>query len=136
MDVGNKVRRCLKCGNEITDPLRLLNNNNFCCSVCANRYYNDFGKKSKEAKRNYEENPVEHAEYTGSETILRAFFCRNCGKEVLVVDEKDKRTVFCQQPCEKAYWRRVTKERCTGNRGLSGGMSLGSLIRREAEDLR
>ena len=132
MDVGVQMTRCKECGREITDPARLGRAGvKFCCAVCAAK-----AKHRRQHKARREEAPLAHAEYTGTETILRDFICRNCGKEVLVVDHRDKRTVYCQQPCERAYWRRVTKERCTGNRGLSGGMSIGSLIRREAEDLR
>ena len=58
-----------------------------------------------------------------------------------MVDYNDQRTVYCSQQCEKKYWRDRTRHssnaanRGRGNTGMSGGMSLGSLIRREARDL-
>jgi hypothetical protein len=56
-----------------------------------------------------------------------------------VRDLHDKRTVFCQRACEEKYWKhgylKDTSHRPSANIGLSGGMSLGSLIRRERRDL-
>lgn len=71
---------------------------------------------------------------------MREFECRECGKHVFVVEKSDKRSVYCSQQCEKKYWRDLTrrnndKRKHGGNLGMSGGMSLGSLIRREARDL-
>ena len=51
---------------------------------------------------------------------------------------KDKRTVFCCSICEKKYWKHNTSKsnkHRKGEIGMSGGMSLGSLIRREKRDL-
>ena len=36
----------------------------------------------------------------------RFFVCRNCGKPVLAVGSKDKRSVFCSKECERIYWKR------------------------------
>mgnify|MGYP002620268000 CR=1 FL=1 len=69
-----------------------------------------------------------------------SFECANCGKTVLVYSKFDQRTKFCSGICAKAYKKvserkRLAKQRYSSNLGLSGGMSLGSLIRREARDL-
>lgn len=48
-------------------------------------------------------------QYYGHVPICREFSCRHCGLNVQVVDEKDKRTVYCSQKCEKQYWRDITK---------------------------
>lgn len=65
-----------------------------------------------------------------------------CGKEVLVYDEKDRRESFCSRECEHVYWKHssIYAKQGSGstehaNRGMSGGMSLGSLIRRERRDM-
>ena len=36
----------------------------------------------------------------------RFFVCRNCGKPVLAVGSKEKRSVFCSKECERIYWKR------------------------------
>lgn len=46
------------------------------------------------------------------------FTCANCGKTVTTDNSKghnglDKRTRFCCQPCEKAYWRKKSKQKPT-----------------------
>lgn len=67
---------------------------------------------------------------------INSFVCRTCGKSVDIYDRHDKRTVYCSHACERKYWRDVTKHRNrNGNIGLSGGMSLQSLIRREKMSL-
>ena len=73
--------------------------------------------------------------------IIREFSCRECGKDVRITDTQDNRTVFCSMACLNKYWDKVKagrkgKGRRGDNLGMSGGMSLGSLIRREARDLR
>lgn len=62
------------------------------------------------------------------------FDCRCCGKHVVTAPFGDRRTVFCSKQCEKRWWKHPQKKR-NGNLGMSGGMSLGSLIRRERRDL-
>lgn len=85
-------------------------------------------------------------EYYSRETVRRvplagempidSFHCRQCGKLVEIFDRIDRRTVYCSRACEKKYWREQSKlKNRNGNIGLSGGMSLGSLIRRERKDL-
>ena len=71
---------------------------------------------------------------------LFTFECTNCGKTVKVYSRYDQRTRFCCGQCAKKYElsqnRKQQSKRRGGNMGLSGGMSLGSLIRREARDLK
>ena len=114
---------CKNCGKQIYPKTA---NQIFCDSFCRKQY----------ERKN--QTQIEHKEFSGSENIIREFICRQCGKHVLVVDEKDKRTVYCQQACEKKYWREVTKygRHSRSGNNLSGGMSLQSLIRREREDLK
>ena len=109
--------KCAQCGKEFTSerPFQI------CCSnKCSRKYSHNHGR--------FREGPRE------GDVILRSFTCRQCGREVHVTSKADQRTVFCCQPCEKKYWRDVTKHKSRGrssNQGMSGGMSLGSLIRRE-----
>ncbi|MBR0290104.1 MAG: hypothetical protein IJQ82_14100 [Selenomonadaceae bacterium] len=62
------------------------------------------------------------------------FHCRQCGRLVEVYGINDRRTVFCTRACERKYWRHPERHR-SDNFGMSGGMSLSSLIRRERWDL-
>lgn len=67
---------------------------------------------------------------------LFSFECANCGKTVHVYSKYDQRNRFCCGICAKAYNKKRESKRLTkrhgANIGMSGGMSLGSLIRREA----
>lgn len=80
---------------------------------------------------------ITHKEYKPGDVVLREFDCKKCGKHVVVVDVRDKRSVYCCYSCERQYWRDATKRGGAGKQGngLSGGMSLGSLIRREKMSL-
>lgn len=91
-------------------------------------------------------NADERREYYSKETIRRmpeswekpidSFECRTCGRLVEIFDRFDKRTVYCSRACEKKYWRDATRHKNRiGNIGLSGGMCLGNLIKRERRDL-
>ena len=115
------LKKCPECGNSfVTEiPYKI-----FCCKEHSDRYYHNHGK--------------EH-DFNSTSPIIRSFECRECKKIVYVTDTTDKRYVYCSQKCEKEYWRKKTrrnysKARST-NQGMSGGMSLGSLIRRERRDL-
>lgn len=68
---------------------------------------------------------------------IKEFECKECGGRVVIKSEKDRRSVFCCVAHERKYWRHPERysHRETSNRGLSGGMSLSSLIRRERRDL-
>ena len=41
--------------------------------------------------------------------VPHEFECRNCGQTVAVLRHTDHRRVYCSAACERAYWRRVTK---------------------------
>lgn len=68
---------------------------------------------------------------------IREFECRECGGRVVIKSEKDRRSVFCCVAHERKYWRHPERysHRETSNLGMSGGMSLRSLIKRERRDL-
>ena len=120
-------RRCAHC--HLPLPAGTHPSRRYCSTHCSNR-----------ARRQREDSKaIAHREATEADHVLREFYCRNCGRAVDVVDEHDKRTVFCQRACEKKWWRDATRHKDRGrggNLGMSGGMSIHSLIRREAEDLR
>ena len=68
---------------------------------------------------------------------LFSFECSNCGKTVHVYSKYDQRSRFCCGKCAYAFKSgveamRLAKQRYTSNLGMSGGMSFGSLIKREA----
>ena len=66
------------------------------------------------------------------------FICKTCGKTVFIYDRFDKRTAYCSGKCCIAYCKKLTaqkRRRVRGNLGMSGGMCLGSLIKRERRDL-
>ena len=73
---------------------------------------------------------------------IRSFTCRVCGRQIYVYEKKDQRHVYCSGVCF-AKWKNELKAQKAnrkgkrrGELGVSGGMSLGSLIKREARDLR
>jgi endogenous inhibitor of DNA gyrase (YacG/DUF329 family) len=79
-----------------------------------------------------------HREPEPGVPIIREFYCRWCHRLVQIADPEDRRTVFCCQKHEKDYWRHgytLSDHGRGGNLGLSGGMSLGGLMRRERRDL-
>ena len=113
-----ELKCCPDCGAYFTPRSR---RQRFCSPQCLINYYHHTGNK--------------HDEPQAGAEILRSFHCRNCGRLVEVAEQRDRRTVFCCQPCEKKYWRdrtRHSNSKHEGNLGMSGGMSLGSLIRRES----
>ncbi len=74
-----------------------------------------------------------------SPKAIRYFNCQWCGRGVNVYDTSDPRQKFCSGKCylrakehRKAIRRRKLR---ADNLGMSGGMSLASLIRRERRDL-
>lgn len=42
-------------------------------------------------------------------SVIREFTCLRCGKHVRVTDDRDCRTKFCSQHCEKLYWKHSQK---------------------------
>ena len=114
-------RECPICHNVFT-PKR--SNQKYCSSGC----------------RRYREKhiDVKHAEPGLGVPIIREFRCRQCAKLIRIADPDDKRHVFCSVQCEREYWRHSYYRKDHGrggNLGMSGGMSLGGLIRRERRDL-
>lgn len=95
----------------------------FCCAQCCRDWYHKHGNPHKEARE--------------GDTVLREFRCKNCGKTVLVVEAKDRRTQFCTQACEKDYGRRTYKRnrRESNNRGLAVFTSFGAFTRNERRSL-
>lgn len=80
----------------------------------------------------YYHNRVGNNHISNSQHVIREFLCKECGKHVYVSDKLDKRTEFCNAKCCRNYWRHKRDRNCTTNQGMSGGMSLGSLKKREA----
>lgn len=84
------------------------------------------------SKKKYKRLVHQHKVWTYGDPILRAFTCRQCGEDVKVIEDTDKRTVFCDVSCERKYWKhQYRKRRGRGEMTMSGGMSLNSLIYRE-----
>lgn len=121
MSMPNRLIPCAVCGMPF---LPVTANAKYCSHKCAKR-----------ADRKRQTSP--HRTPVEGDIILREFYCSWCGHLVEVVEETDKRTVFCCCECERKYWKRPPERRrgSGNNRGLSGGMSLGSLIRREKRNL-
>lgn len=66
------------------------------------------------------------------------FVCAHCGKTVIVAAHGDKRFKYCSLRCCNRHNEKLKEERrkrLRGNNGMSGGMSLRTLIRRERRDL-
>lgn len=117
-----KTRKCLWCGKDFLAAYGAK----YCSNEC---------RRKMKRRRNRKYRDAIHPE--GGSTI-REFCCRMCGTHVAVTDEHDRRTVFCCVSCERKYWKHANLYRSRGrdsNNGMSGGMSLGSLIRRESRAL-
>lgn len=101
-------------------------NQKFCSRECerANmrkNYFNRDAKSVPEGKR-----------------PIGEFVCKNCGQTVFVYDRSDQRTTYCSGKCASAYQSKKAaqrRQRVRGNLGVSGGMSLSSLVWRERRDL-
>lgn len=96
-------------------------------------------KCAKAARFERDESYYDFPHLPDAEPIF-SFQCKNCGKTVLVYSKYDQRTTFCCGICAKQYQRarerrRLAKQRYTSNIGMSGGMSLGSLIARETRSV-
>lgn len=117
-------KTCANCGREFETeyPTKL-----YCDINCATAAY---FKRDESA---YEFLP-------DSSEPLFSFECKNCGKHVEVYSKYDQRTTYCCGQCAYEYAKarerqRLAKQRYTSNLGMSGGMSLGSLIKREARSV-
>lgn len=70
---------------------------------------------------------------------IAEFVCKNCGKTVFIYSRFDQRSAYCCGKCyvkyrnKQALLRNVKKR--GGNLGVSPGMSLSNLIRRERRDI-
>ena len=78
---------------------------------------------------------IPHRQYKPGDAVIREFICKKCGRDVMIVDKKDRRTVFCSASCERRFYRHPTGAGHNGN-GLSGGMSLRTLMWREKMTLK
>lgn len=113
------------------------------CEWCGQSFKTNYERTrfcSKKCSKKWHESHDVHAHDIVEEgAIPVAFFCcKWCGKQVAVYDTStDHRTEFCSGICQREYFKRFSfkRERNTANRGLSGGMSLSSLKRREDRDL-
>ena len=70
---------------------------------------------------------------------IRYFHCEECGRGVNIFEKSDPRYRFC---CGKCYMKNKNRRKAerrrrlrSDNNGVSSGMSLGSLIKRERRDL-
>ncbi len=81
--------KCVVCGKEFVQT-RVTQR--YCGYVCR-RYANHHGINDNRA-----ESPIHIP-------AIRKFSCLRCGKEVRVTDNRDCRTKFCSQRCEKLYWK-------------------------------
>ena len=65
--------------------------------------------------------------------------CPTCGKTVFIYSRTDQRSSYCCGKCAVKYRNKLSLERNIKKRGdnlgMSSGMSLQSLIRRERRDL-
>lgn len=119
------LRYCEYCGMPMETAYP---NKHFCSKKCADKAYYE-----------RDESFYDFLHLPDAEPLF-SFQCKNCGKEVKVFSIYDQRISYCCGKCAKAYNNRQKDIRAAkprgSNIGMSGGMSLGSLIRREAKDLR
>lgn len=114
---------CKHCGKEFFTeyPTKL-----YCSLNCANAAY-------------YEREESDYKYLPETTEPIFTFECAECGKEVKIYSKYDQRHTYCCGKCAKKAKNRRESERAKkrrgGNVGMSGGMSLGSLIRRERRDL-
>lgn len=118
-------KTCPKCGKifETEYPTKI-----FCDEKCAKAAYYDRDESFYDFPHAPDAVP------------LFSFECANCGKTVHVYSMYDQRNRYCCGKCAAAYRRRkaakaLAKQRYSSNLGMSGGMSLGSLKRREARSV-
>ena len=117
------------------------------CEHCGKAFYTDYPTKlycsencAKKARFERDESYYDFPHAPDAEPLF-TFQCKNCDKTVHVYSKYDQRISYCCGICAKQYQnvrerQRLAKQRYTSNIGMSGGVSLGSLIRREARDLR
>ena len=98
----------------------------YCSLKCANAAY-------------FEREESDYKYLPESAEPLYTFTCAHCGKEVKIFSKYDQRCTYCCGKCAKLAKQARAAERRKKQRGdnlgMSQGMSLGSLIRRENRDL-
>lgn len=111
------VKVCPYCGTTFLPPYP---HQIFCCRRCTKKYHKKIGKPHPDNARL---------------PVFSEFTCKECGKHVYIREMSDQRTEFCCARCCERYYKHKRERNCTTNMGMSGGMSLGSLIRRERRSL-
>ena len=115
------------------------------CEYCGKPMETDYPNKrfcsencSKKARFERDESYYDFPHAPDAEPIF-SFQCKNCGKEVKVYSKYDQRISFCCGICAKQFKKVKERQRLadkkSSNIGMSGGMSLGSLIRRESRSV-
>lgn len=115
------------------------------CKWCGKTFFTEYVSKiycseycRREARDNREVSDYEFVP-EGTEPLFE-FECAECGRLVKVWSRYDQRIKYCSgRCCKRAKNKRVAEQYAKkrgSNQGMSGGMSLGSLIRREARALR
>lgn len=115
------------------------------CKSCGKSFETEYESKlycdkkcAKKMARNRDESFYDYPKE--SEIPLRSFECKFCGKRVDVYSRYDQRISFCCYKHSILYRNAEAKKRFSkgkkgSNIGMSSGMSLGSLIRREKRSL-
>ncbi|MBQ7199362.1 MAG: hypothetical protein IJS29_08880 [Selenomonadaceae bacterium] len=116
------------------------------CEFCGKIFTTEYASKifcdkdcARKARFERDESFYEFPHEPNAEPLF-TFECSNCGKTVNVYSKYDQRNRFCCGKCAKNFKRKQDAMRYAkksdSNIGMSGGMSLGSLIRREAGNLK
>lgn len=113
-------KRCAVCGAVFEGGAR----SQYCSSSCEHKAYYERGIEYYE--------PLQLTDLP----VLYSFECASCGRQVNIYSALDRRVKYCCGKCAaKAaeYHKRINlaKSRYNHNLGMSGGMSMGTLIRRE-----
>ena len=114
------------------------------CAFCGKIFSTDYESKVYCDKKCADKAALERDEsfydYPKETAIpIRSFECALCGKTVHIYSRYDQRSRFCCGKHAKMFKSSEYRKKYSKNRGsnigMSGGMSLGSLIRREMRDL-
>lgn len=115
---------CTRCGKSFVPKTA---SQKFCSRRCERQNtYNNYCNRDEPA-------PVPDAR------PIAEFVCKNCGKTVFIYSRFDQRSAYCCGKCATKHRNKLSKahniKKRGDNIGISPGMSLGSLIRRERRDL-
>ena len=92
-------------------------------------------RKCERANASYNYANRDEPNITATTRPIAEFTCKNCGKSVFIYSRSDQRSTYCCGKCAVKYKNKLAKERRIKKRGdnlgISSGMSLSSLIRRE-----